>query len=81
LVETIQQYFKSVEDARKKLSSQMKDQFSSISRDYPGYLWKIKSIKLSSDSEAHFHKLKIYDITFEKRKRPNLKGHPFRSRD
>ena len=86
MVEKIQQFYKSVADARNKLSTQMKSQFSSIAQDYPSYEWKIKSIKLAKSSTSYgswsnIEGFKLYDIVFEKKKKPNLKGHPFRGRD
>ena len=88
MVEKIQQFYKSVADARKKLSTQMKSQFSDIAKDYPSYEWKIKSIKMAKEAIIEIRpsvliprSVKLYDIVFEKKKRPNLKGHPFRGKD
>lgn len=83
MVEKIQQFHKSAVDARKEVSVAMNARFGSLSQDYPGYEWKIKSVKLSKDGVqmSYGSMFKLYDIVFEKKKRPNLKGHPFRGRD
>ena len=79
MVEKIQQFHKSAVDARKEVSVAMNARFGSLSQDYPGYEWKIKSVKLSKEGTQMSHsRYKLYDIVFEKKKRPNLKGHPFR---
>jgi len=79
-MDKIQLYFMSLAGARKTLSMQMKSPFSNIAKDYPSFEWKVKSIKLSVGSKRNTGGYKLYDVVFEKKKRPNLKGHPFRGK-
>ena len=79
----IQQYHESVNKARKELSKGMRDQHSNISKSFPSYEYKIKSIKLAKQGpyggeNKRVNGRRLYDITFAKKKRKERKGHPFR---
>ena len=79
-MDKIQQFYKNTVDARESISYMMKSQFHNLGKDYPSYEWKIKSIKLAPGYPTTSQGLKLYDIVFVKKKRPNLKGHPFRGK-
>lgn len=77
----IQQYHKSVAEARKEISRQSKDQHS----DWADTLYDetIVSIKLCKTGpyggkNEYVNGRRLYDITLKKKKRIARKGYPFR---
>jgi hypothetical protein len=80
MVEKIQQFHESVKKARKALSKGMQDPHSNISKDFPSWEYKIKSIKRSKGHKGTTSERHLYDITFAKKKRMERKGHPFRGK-
>lgn len=77
----IQQYHKSVAEARREISRRAKDQFSEWAKTL--YDETIVSIKLSKTGpyggkNEYVNGRRLYDITLRKKQRIARKGHPFR---